>query len=103
MKGKSMEEFRLVQVFLSESMTPGPAIFEVSMTKDAQLQCTCPGFSGRKMCKHIKFVRARVEGNHGTYPLEISSKATKKEAEFAQKSPSDFRSFVIKYGKVEVC
>lgn len=98
----NVKEPRLVQVFLSQSQTPGPGIYEVSSDEDGNLSCTCPGFKGRKTCKHTKYVRAKVENNNGTYPIEISSRATEEEAESARTSNKAFREFIIKYGKIEV-
>jgi uncharacterized Zn finger protein len=80
----------------------GPGIYEVSVGDTDEFNCTCPGFSGRAKCKHVAFVKARIETNNGTYPLEISSRATTDDAAKAQKSSKDFREFIIKFGKVEV-
>lgn len=96
------DDFKLVQVFLPQNNVPGPGIYEVSVNGADAIKCTCPGFSGRATCKHVKFVKARVETNNGTYPLEISSRATPDDAERAQRSSKDFRDFIIKFGKVEV-
>jgi hypothetical protein len=94
---------RLVQVFLSQSQTPGPSIFEVSSDiENSNLYCTCPGFKGRSTCKHVMFVKARIDSNNGSYPLEISNRATKEEADLAKASEDNFREFIIKYGKIEV-
>lgn len=97
-----MTDTKLIQVFLSQSMSPGPGIYEVTTTDGNKFSCTCPGFVGRSSCKHTKFVDARVENNHGSYPLELSSRATKEDADLAKTSPEEFRKFVIKYGKIEV-
>jgi len=103
MRGFQMtDDFRLMQVFLPQSNVPGPGIYEVSVGDDDDFNCTCPGFSGRARCKHVAFVKARIETNNGTYPLEISSRATTDDAAKAQKSSKDFREFIIKFGKVEV-
>lgn len=93
---------KLVQVFLSQSQVPGPNIFEVTSSEDGSLSCTCPGYLGRKTCKHVRFVSARIKTNGGTYPLEISNKATEEEADAAKQSPEAFREFIIKFGKIEV-
>lgn len=93
---------RLVQVFLSQSQTPGPGIFEVSTNDEGSLFCTCPGFSGRKTCKHTKLVQTRIDSNQGNYPLEILKKATQEEADKAKASNEDYRTFIIRYGKIEV-
>ena len=99
MKGKKMQdqETKLIQVFLSQQTTPGPAIYEVSTTQEGDIICTCPGFNGRSTCKH-----ARIKNNNGAYPLEISKRATKEEADLAQVSTELFRDFIIRFGKIEV-
>ena len=93
-------EPKLVQVFLSPGI---PGVFEVSVDNSQNYKCTCPGFRGRGSCKHTKFVDARVQQNNGTYPLEISTKVTKEEAEKAQESNETFREFILRFGKIEVC
>ena len=103
MRNTVNEAFRLVQVFLSQTQTPGPGIYEVSVQEGTEkLFCTCPGFKGRATCKHVKFVKTRIENNNGNYPLEISSRASKDDAEKARQSNTNFREFVIKFGKIEV-
>ena len=93
---------RLIQLFLSQTNTPGPGIYEVSADDEGVLYCTCPGFKGRKTCKHTKYVKAKTDNNNGTYPLEISNRATEEEADKARVSNEAFREFIIKYGKIEV-
>lgn len=102
MMESSVDQPRLIQVFLSPTASPGPAIFEVSSGSDGSLYCTCPGFRGRTTCKHTRFVNARIKSNNGTYPLEISSAATDEDTAKAQESPEEFRKFIVKFGKVEV-
>jgi len=101
-KGGKVESMRLIQVFLSQSQSPGPSIFEVSTNNDGDLFCTCSGYKGRRNCKHTKFVQARIDSNDGSYPLEISNRATEEEAQLAKTSNEKFREFIIKYGKIEV-
>ena len=103
MKGNFVNQStRLVQVFLSQSQTTAPGIYEVSLDEKDTLVCTCPGYQGRSVCKHSKFVKERIDTNNGTYPLEISDRATKEDAETAKKSNKHFREFVIRFGKIEV-
>lgn len=97
-----VSESRLVQVFLSQTQTPGPGIYEVSTDESSILYCTCAGYKGRKTCKHTKYVQAKIDNNNGSYPLEISNRATEEEAQEAKKSNKAFREFIIKYGKIEV-
>lgn len=106
MKGKSLstDDMRVIQFFLSPSNSPGPGIYEVSASKSQdKLSCNCPGFNGRSTCKHTKFVQARIDSNDGSYPMEISTKATKEAAKKATESNEAFRDFLLKYGKIEVC
>lgn len=93
---------RLVQVFLSQSQTPGPGVFEVSTNDNGVLSCTCPGFKGRSSCKHTKLVQTRIDTNNGSYPLEILREATLEEANKAKESNEGYRNFIIRYGKIEV-
>lgn len=102
MMESSVEHKRLLQVFLSPTATPGPSIFEVSSTTDGTLSCTCSGYKGRTTCKHTRFVKARIDSNQGSYPLEISKSATDEDAQKAKESPEAFRDFVIKFAKIEV-
>ena len=95
------ENTRLLQIFLTSGSAAG--VCEVSVDKKTSaLSCNCPGFIGRKTCKHVKFVKARVEGNGGTYPLELSDSVSDDEIKQAQKSTDTFREFVIKHGVIEV-
>ena len=93
---------RLLQVFLSKTQVPGPSIYEVSVDDEGSLFCTCPKFEERPFCKHTKFVLTRIEDNNGHYPLEILNKATEIEADLAKTSKDAYRSFIIRYGKIEV-
>ena len=102
MSASNVSELKLIQVFLSQTQTPGPGIYEVSVDGEEVLHCTCPGYRGRGTCKHTKFVSSRIKNNDGNYPLEISSKATIEEAEKAKESNDNFREFILKFGKIEV-
>jgi hypothetical protein len=98
-----VEDLKLVQIFLSQDATPGPGIYEVSLKKDKSFMCTCPGYLGRNICKHTRFVENKVKYNHGTYPLEISTRCTDEDTDSAAESAEAFRNFIIKFGKIEVC
>lgn len=95
-------EFRIVQVFLPQNNKKSPEIHEVS-SNERDLRCTCSTFASRRTCMHIDFVQARIDANGGrTYPIEISTRATKEDAEKAAESVESFRDFIIKFGRVEV-
>ena len=100
MRRPNVSEYtRLIQVFLSPAAAPN--IFEVC-TGDDGLSCTCPSYRARETCKHTRFVQARIDNNGGTYPLEISNRATTEDAGKAQQDAESFREFIIKFGKIEV-
>jgi hypothetical protein len=95
-------EVRLVQVFLTKDRAAQDSgIYEVSISSDRKILCTCPGWLSLNRCKHSDIVRARLDED-GNYPFEISERATKKEGEIANISNEKFREFIIKYGKIEV-
>lgn len=102
MMENAMKDTRLIQIFLPKTAVPGPGIFEVSVDNVGDLFCTCPGFENKGSCKHTRIVNTRIKTNGGTYPLEISKRATAEEADAAQVSNEAFREFIIKFGKIEV-
>lgn len=103
MRGSTMDNLKLIQLFLSTSKSSGPVISEVSLDLETKkLSCTCPGFVGRSFCKHIQFVKARTDNETRTYPMEVSNEATEEELAEAERSPEAFRKMLLKYGKIEV-
>ena len=97
-KDNKVKEWRTVQLFLSPS-----GIFEVEVNTDTRdIKCNCPNFDKRRTCAHEKFVDSKAKSNDGIYPVRISSKASPEEVQDAEESPEAFRSFILKYGKVEV-
>jgi len=103
MKGLQMKpDTKLLQVFLSPKDSPTPVISEVYLGPKEKLICTCPGYRGRSSCKHIIFVKKRIEDHDGNYPLAVAKGAPKTEVEKAMTSPENFRKFVVAYGKIEV-
>ena len=98
-----MSNLRLIQVFLSSKAGPsGPSIFEVSGDDSFNFVCTCPGYAVRKTCRHITFVKARLEANNGKYPLEIPPTVSQDDIKKAMSSSETFREFLLKHGKIEV-
>lgn len=98
----SRADAKLMQIFLTPETSELPAVFEVSMDKKEKLYCNCPGGLAKGECKHTKYVQGRKDENNGSYPLEVSKKATQAEADAALLSIEKFREYIIKYGKVEV-
>jgi len=94
----SMSYWQVTQFFLSET-----GVHEVEINvSSAKLRCNCDGFGKRTSCKHIRYVRTRMDDNDGVYPTEISNKASKLDAAMASKDPKAFRQLLVNYGKIEV-
>lgn len=91
---------RMVQIFLSPP--PSYLISEVTLEDTGEVTCTCPGFRSRSTCKHADEVRRRIELNNGDYPMEVSKRATDRDAEVANSSEEAFRAFVVKFARIEV-
>lgn len=94
----SMSYWQVTQFFLSET-----GVHEVEINVSSlKLRCNCGGFGKRTTCKHIRYVRTRMDDNFGVYPTEISNKASKLDAAVASKDPKAFRQLLVDYGKIEV-
>ena len=93
---------RLLQIFLSKEAA-NLGVFEVSITApDGVLVCTCPGYMARAACRHVKLVKARIEGNDGTYPWSVNHKISQTEVDEARLHEDTFRRMVVEYGQIEV-
>ena len=96
--GLKMSDWQVLQIFLSET-----GVHEVELNADGRtLRCNCPGFSGRVHCKHMRFVRSKMNKNGGIYPCDLSTRASKLDALAASQDPVAFRQLLIDYGRIEV-
>jgi hypothetical protein len=103
MREETMEGIKVVQIFLNDNIHVG-GIYEVSVTDDGSLVCSCPGFEvSKKSCKHIAYTADKVRKNHGVYPIKFSKPISEEEATMAEQSTELWREFYLKYGKIEVC
>lgn len=92
----------LLQVFLSQVTSPSPMISEVSLdTETEELLCTCPGYTGRGICKHTLEVARRIAENNGAYPMNIAKDAPEGGLEKAKSSEQVFRTFILEFGRVD--
>lgn len=99
--GATLESnIKLLQIFLSNSTVPGPAVYEVSL-KNNKIVCTCATFTGSRSCKHYKFVKNKMADYSGEYPLELTSDAPITAYAEATKSNQDYSRVVLLYGVVE--
>lgn len=93
-----MSYWKAMQLFLSET-----GVHEVEVNSSSlKLRCNCGGFNLRKACKHIRFVKTRMDDNDGVYPTHISRKASNMDTLIASQDPESFRKLLITYGKIEV-
>jgi len=99
MKGLSMTDWRLVQIFLSED-----GVFEVETDADdyTKMRCTCPVSNGSRRCKHIKLIRKRINDNDGTYRIQLPSDISDEAIMEAMEDPEMFRELIIHHSKIEV-
>lgn len=99
MKGLSMTDWRLVQIFLSDD-----GVFEVEADAEdyAKMRCTCPVSAGSRRCKHIKLVRKRINENDGTYRIQIPNDISDEAIMEAMEDPDMFRELIIHHSKIEV-
>lgn len=94
-----MPDWRTLQVFLSPRQ---PAVYEVDLDLETRdMRCSCPTFTGRRACRHVVFVRSRMDED-GQYPMQIHESAPREQVPAAMKDPARFRDFIVRWGRVEV-
>ena len=94
-----LSDWRTVQLFLSED---GIAEVEVDALNPYHARCSCKGGKNKSKCAHVKHVREIMDDNNGHYTVNIPVEISEEEADEAMNSAEAFRSFIIKYAKVEV-
>jgi hypothetical protein len=100
MKGLDMDiKWRTVQFFMS---LEGISEVEVDADNPQKVRCSCTQFNNSGRCKHSKFIKKQMDENDGHYNIQIPANVTDEEAIAAIGSPEAFRSFILKYAKVEV-
>lgn len=100
MKNGAVVTIRAIQQFLG-SQAGNPGVYTVSIDEvHHSLLCDCPGFGGRGICKHTKYVQARMDENNGIYPMRVLQDATEADRDYAETSDSAFRNFVARFGEI---
>lgn len=95
MKGQTVS-LRPLQLFLG-GQGGNPGVYEVASELDTgNLVCTCPGFRGRKTCKHSRYVKAQIEKGNGEYRMDFKQGAP--EVDLNSLSEHELRSFLAEYG-----
>lgn len=97
-KGSNVDTWRTVQLFLSLT-----GVYEVQLRpNDTTARCNCPSFKIRNSCKHTLFILQRMAENDGQYAILVPEDVPEEEANKATESVEAFRSFILKYARVEV-
>jgi hypothetical protein len=69
----------------------------------APARCSCPTFRRTSKCRHTEWIRQQMLTHDGQYPLRIHRSAGGVDnIHRVMGSPSAFRDFVVRYGRVEV-
>ena len=97
---------KVVQFFLTADEEL-PAVYEVRIIKETKaLICTCPGYKGRSLCKHIRYVRSKLitgEDDKNHYVLRLDEDTPEDMIDnVVEMSVEEYRNFVAKYGLIEV-
>jgi len=89
---RSAQDYRLVQVFVSEN-----GVFETYIALgENKFACTCPGFRARSWCKHCEFITERAKDGYALELVTHHRPLTDEISEDAEK----FREWVIRNTKV---
>lgn len=90
-------ESRLLQVFLGNH-----GAYEVHVTTDEgkRFGCNCPGFTTRRRCKHVDYVKQRWSESNG-YIVPMSADTPIPSAEDIATREA-WRQFVLKHAPVVV-
>ena len=100
MKGApSMPDWRTLQLFLEDD---GVHEVEADSEDYQKMRCTCPMYKSGRRCKHMRYVRKRLEENGGTYSIQIPADVADDVVISAIKDPVVFRQFIIDHAKIEV-
>jgi len=98
MKGSNLDTWRTVQLFLSTT-----GVYEVQLRPgDTTARCNCPSYQVRNKCKHTTFIQQRMLENDGQYAILVPEDVPEEETAKASESAEAFRTFILKYARVEV-
>jgi hypothetical protein len=87
--------------FLAEEMYACEVSVDAKNPKKAR--CTCNTFQKDARCKHVKWVKERMEEHEGIYTVRVrGEEVSDEETMDALESTDDFRTFVMRHGTVEI-
>ena len=94
-------EWRTIQFFV-DNETLSVSEVSVDAMNSKKVKCDCHKFMKMARCKHVKFVRERMQTNGGVFNLVIPSHVDDEEAIDALQDTELFRELILKYGRIEV-
>lgn len=86
--------------FLSEEMYACEVSVDAKNPKKAR--CSCNSFQKDARCKHVAWVKSRMDEHQGIYTVRVKDEVSDEETMDALESTDDFRSFVLLHGTVEI-
>lgn len=98
MRGTNVSDWLTIQLFLSDD-----GVCEVLGNHDdyRKMKCTCAAYTAMTKCKHVKHMRKTMDDNGGILNVSIPADAPEEDVEGAMGDTEQFRSFMLKYGKIE--
>ena len=90
--------WRTIQFFIGEE---GVNEVQVDDADPTVLRCSCVVFTKTARCKHVKWIRQKTREAGGHFNIKIPSDIPNEVAEAAMKDPTEFRKFLLKYGRPE--
>lgn len=98
--------WRTIQLFMARDLDNKNAleVSEVSIHEDenSSIKCTCKNYLKHKLCKHVTYVRSKIEKNDGSFGLLIPENIPDEVAFLAFNDADSSRNFILNYGKIEV-
>jgi hypothetical protein len=95
------DDWRTLQIFLSNQ---GVHDVEGNTEDSKMLRCNCPHFSRSGRCKHVKFVKDKMEASDGHYSIEMNENDAPPEDVVLEaiKNAKSFRALLVRYADIEV-
>lgn len=93
-------EWRTIQFFINQEGITSEVY--IDNANPAKIKCTCITFSKIARCKHVKFIRDKMEENEGVLNVVFPAEADDDEIEHSKEDLELFRKLILKYGKIEL-
>jgi hypothetical protein len=91
-------QWRTVQFFIGDE---GVSEVELDSNDSSKVRCSCQKYASMRRCKHVKFVKDRINKTSGEYSVSIPDDVPDEETENAIADYVSWRNYIIKYGEIE--